>query len=101
MQAVISVGGTQQTVKKGDVIVANKVEGDVGATIEFDVVALIKGDAVTLGTPVVKGAKVVAKISKQGRGEKITVGKYKRRKGYHKKQGHRQSITTLSIESVN
>lgn len=99
MQAIIEVGGGQHQVKKGQKIKINLLASDVGDTIEFEPLA-IYGDQVKIGQPKVKGAKVVAKVLEHGRGKKVFVETYKRRKGYHKSRGHRQELTTLEITDI-
>ncbi|OGQ08632.1 MAG: 50S ribosomal protein L21 [Deltaproteobacteria bacterium RIFCSPLOWO2_12_FULL_40_28] len=100
MTVVIETSGKQYQVSKGDEILVNKVEGNPGDAVIFDRVILVYGDKTSIGTPYIAGAKVVGKIVSQGRGKKIIVGKFKRRKGYHKKQGHRQYLTRVTIEDI-
>lgn len=101
MTVVIETSGKQYQVSKGDEIVVNKVIGAPGDAVIFDRVILVYGDKTSIGTPYVSGAKVVGKIVSQGRGKKVIVGKFKRRKGYHKKQGHRQYLTKVAIEEIS
>ena len=99
--AVIRTGGKQHLVQKGDKIEVEKLSGEVGTAVTFDDVLLVSSASDTkLGTPVVNGAKVQAKILAQGRGPKLIIYKKKRTTGYTKRQGHRQSLTTITIESV-
>ncbi len=101
MYAVIKTGGKQYKVSEGDVLNFEKIEGDKGDTVSFDEVLLISGnEEVRVGTPFVEGAKVVGEIVSQGRGPKIIVFKMKRRKGYSKKTGHRQDLTSLKIKEI-
>lgn len=101
MYAIVETGGKQYKVAKGDLIKVEKIGGELGDEVELDRVLLIKGeDDMTVGTPTVAGAKVVGKITGQGRGEKIVVFKYKRRKNYRRKQGHRQYLTWIKIEDI-
>ncbi|EPZ48988.1 MULTISPECIES: 50S ribosomal protein L21 [Alicyclobacillus] len=101
MYAIVETGGKQFKVSEGDTIYVEKLEGEVGSSITLDKVHLIQNDgSVRVGTPTVEGAKVVAKILEHGRGKKIIVFKYKAKKNYHKKQGHRQPYTKLTIESI-
>ncbi|NLX19215.1 MAG: 50S ribosomal protein L21 [Desulfobulbus sp.] len=101
MYAIIRTGGKQYQVEAGDTLRVEKLEGDVGDTVELsEVLLLVDGEAVKVGQPVVEGAKVVAKIVEQGRHKKITVFKKKRRKGYQVKKGHRQMFTALTIETI-
>lgn len=101
MYAVIKTGGKQYTVSEGDEFDVEKLDGNVGDPIELsDVLAIGEGEGLTLGTPNVENAKVVAEIVAHHRAKKIIVFKMKRRKGYSKKQGHRQNLTTLRIKQV-
>ena len=101
MFAVIRTGGKQARVTPGDSIRVEKLEGAVGDTIELSEVLLVGDDGgPRVGTPLVEGAKVVGTITAQDRAEKITVFKMKRRKGYRRKQGHRQSYTELRVDKI-
>jgi large subunit ribosomal protein L21 len=101
MYAVIQTGGKQYTVKPGDDLSVEKLEGAVGDEVHFDNVLLVsKEDKLTVGRPVLENAKVIARIIRQGRGPKIVVFKYKRRKRYRKKQGHRQDFTGIRIVEI-
>ena len=101
MYAVVISGGKQYRVQEGDVIYVEKLEADVEASIELgDVLALGKEDGLVVGTPVVEGAKVFAKVLEQGKAKKVIVFKYKRKKDYRRKQGHRQPFTKLQIEKI-
>jgi large subunit ribosomal protein L21 len=101
MYAVIRTGGKQHRVAKGDHIKVEKLNGDVGATVEIDDVLLIAGDSdPKIGQPVVSGAMVTAKIVAQGRHPKIRVFKKQRRLGFHKTIGHRQPFTELEITGI-
>lgn len=97
MYAIFVTGGKQYRAAEGDTIYVEKLEGEAGQEVVFDQVLLV-GDKV--GTPLVEGAKVTGTIEKQGRGKKIIVFKYKSKKNYHKKQGHRQSYTKVVIKSI-
>ncbi len=101
MFAVIQTGGKQYRVAQGDVLRVEKLAGDVGAAVTFDKVLLVGGDNVKVGTPLVSGAKVNAEIIAQGRDKKIIVFKFRRRKNYRRKNGHRQPYTELKITGVN
>ena len=100
MFAVIQTGGKQYRVAQGDLLRVEKLPGDVGASVVFDKVLLLGGDAVKVGTPLVAGAKVQAEIVAQERGPKIIVFKFRRRKNYRRKNGHRQPYTELKITGV-
>ncbi|PLX89487.1 MAG: 50S ribosomal protein L21 [Desulfuromonas sp.] len=100
MYAVIKTGGKQYKVSAGDLVKVEKVEGAVGDTIELDQVLMVGGAEVKLGTPLVPGAKVKAQIVAQEKDKKILVFKSKRRKGYRKKNGHRQPITRLKVAAI-
>jgi large subunit ribosomal protein L21 len=106
MYAVIQTGGKQYKVSPGEVVQVEKLEGEIGSAAKFsDVLLVAKGgtDATTiwLGKPTLSGAVVDAEIVGQGRGDKITIVKYKRRKQYRRTQGHRQSLTQLLILGVS
>lgn len=100
MYAVIKTGGKQYRVSEGDRIRVEKLDGDVGSELTFDDVLMLGGDKVAVGCPTVSGAIVKAKILAQDRAKKIIVFKYKRRKGYRRKNGHRQPYTELEITGV-
>ena len=100
MQAVIQTGGKQYNVAKGDKLFVEKIPGEAGTQVSFDQVLLVHGDSTKIGAPYVAGAKVTGKIVSQKKGEKVVIYKYKRRKGYHKKQGHRQLLTEVQIEEI-
>jgi large subunit ribosomal protein L21 len=102
MYAVIQTGGKQYRVQPGETVQVEKLEAEVGKTVEFNEVLLVAdGDNVRLGTPHVAGAKVVAEVMDQGRGTKILVYKYRRRKAWHRKQGHRQPFTALKVTEIS
>ena len=101
MFAVIRTGGKQYKVAKNDRITVEKLNVEAGKSVEIeDVLALSDGKKVTVGTPAVKGAKVSAKVVEQGRGEKITVFKKKRRQNYRRTKGHKQYQTVLEITDI-
>ena len=101
MYAVIETGGKQVKVEAGDTIFVEKLNVEEGETYTFDkVLAVFSEDGVKIGTPYVEGATVAATTLKEGRAKKITVYKYKSKKGYHKKQGHRQYFTKLQINGI-
>ena len=99
--AVIETGGKQYRVKQGDELDVETLEGEAGAKVKLDrVLALSNGTELTVGTPVVAGASVEAEIVDQHRGDKVVNFKKKRRKGYHRKVGHRQNLTRLRVQSI-
>jgi large subunit ribosomal protein L21 len=101
MKAVVKTGGKQYTITEGDTLRVEKLAGEVGATINRDeVLAVGEGQDMKIGAPTVEGATVKAEIIAHGRGKKIIVFKKKRRKGYKKKQGHRQDYTGLKISEI-
>jgi large subunit ribosomal protein L21 len=102
MYAVISTGGKQYKVSEGQTIRVEKVPGDVGSTVSFDrVLMFCDGDTIRVGQPTVEGASVTGRVVQQGKAKKVIVFKYKRRKGYRKKRGHRQHYTALKIDTIN
>lgn len=101
MYAVIKTGGKQYRVAQGDKLRVEKLAGNIGDTVTLGEVLLVgEGDGVKIGTPVVGGAKVEAKIVAQDRGPKITIFKFRRRKNYRRKSGHRQPFTALEITGI-
>jgi len=101
MYAVIKTGGKQYKVEEGDRLQVEKLQVDKGDEVAFDDILFIGGDEYILGTPKVEGASVQAKVLRQMRDKKIIVFKMKRRKGYRKKQGHRQYLTEVCITKIN
>jgi large subunit ribosomal protein L21 len=102
MYAVIETGGKQYKVREGDVLFVEKISANEDQTIVFDKVLAVSNDEdLTFGTPLVQGVSVNAKVLGHGKGKKITVFKYKPKKGYRKKQGHRQPYTRVQIEKIN
>jgi large subunit ribosomal protein L21 len=100
MYAVFKTGGKQYRVEKGDKLRVEKLAGNVGDSVSFDEVLLVGGEAFKLGRPLVGGAKVEAKIVAQDLGPKLVVFKFRRRKNYRRRQGHRQPFTALEITNV-
>jgi large subunit ribosomal protein L21 len=99
--AVIGTGGKQYRVKAGDTLKVELLEGEAGGTVTLDsVLALSNGTDLKVGTPFVKGAKVVAEIVERTKGPKVVAYKKKRRKGYSRKVGHRQPLTVLRVTSI-
>ena len=102
MYAVIETGGKQHRVTEGELIRVEKIEAATGSTIDFDRVLMVgEGETVKVGTPVVDGAKVSAEVVQHGRGDKVTILKFKRRKHHMKRQGHRQWFTEIKITAIN
>ena len=100
MYAIIATGGKQYRVSEGDVIYIEKIDADVDSTVSFDVLLVGNEGDVKVGTPVVEGVKVEGKVVGQVRGEKIIVFKYKSKKNYRRKQGHRQPYTKVEITKI-
>ncbi|WP_352420113.1 50S ribosomal protein L21 [Proteiniborus sp.] len=102
MYAVIETGGKQYRVQEGDTIFIEKVAGNEGESLNFDKVLLVSnGEEVKLGKPYVDGVSVQGNIVEHGKARKIVVFKFKRKKDYRKKQGHRQPYTKVKIEKIN
>ncbi len=101
MYAVIKTGGKQYRVSEGDRLRVEKLLGEVGTSVTLDEVLMIGGEKVVVGKPRVAGAKVTAEIVAQDRAKKIIVFKFRRRKNYRRKRGHRQPFTELKITSVS
>lgn len=102
MNAIIVTGGKQYKVAEGDVVFIEKLDQEAGDTVKFDqVLALIDGDTATFGKPTVAGASVEAKIVKNGKGKKVRIFKYNPKKGYRKRQGHRQPYTKIEIVKIS
>ena len=101
MKAVIVTGGKQYTVSEGDVIFVEKLNAEAESTVNFsEVLVVMDGENTKIGTPVVEGATVEAKVVKNGKGKKIDVFKYKAKKGEKKKIGHRQPYTKVEITKI-
>ncbi len=102
MHAIIETGGKQYKVTEGDVLYIEKLDAEAGSSITFDkVLAVLNGDSATFGAPVVEGASVTANVVKNGKGKKVLVFKYKPKKNYRRRQGHRQPYTKVEITKVN
>ena len=101
MYAIIETGGKQVKVEEGQTIYVEKLNVEEGGSVTFDKVLFVGGDDVKVGSPVVEGATVTAKVEKQGRQKKIIVFKYKAKKNNRKKQGHRQPYTKVTIEKIS
>ena len=101
MYAVLTTGGKQYRVQEGDVLFVAKLNAEVDSTVELtEVLAVAKDGEIKVGAPVVEGAKVVAKVLAQGKAKKVVVFKYKRKKDYRRKNGHRQPYTKIVIEKI-
>ena len=101
MYAIIATGGKQYKVSEGDVIRVEKLDVEAGSAYTFDQVLAVNNGELVVGSPGVEGATVSATVEGNARGKKIIVYKYKRKTGYHKKNGHRQAYTQLKIEKIN
>lgn len=101
MYAIIETGGKQLKVEEGQAIYIEKLDVEAGESVTFDKILFVGGENVKVGSPVVAGATVTAKVEKQGRQKKIIVFKYKAKKNNRKKQGHRQPYTKVIIEKIN
>ncbi|MDZ7698089.1 MAG: 50S ribosomal protein L21 [Deltaproteobacteria bacterium] len=102
MYAVIQTGGKQYRVSQGEEVKVERLNGEVGDTVTFEEVLVTSdGENTQIGQPVVENAKVVGRIVRQGKERKVLVIKYKRRKGYRRKKGHRQLFTRVKIEAIN
>ena len=102
MYAVIKTGGKQYKVEKGSTLRVEKLDGDAGAKLTFEEVLLVAdGDNVQIGAPMLSGAKVSAEIVAQEKGEKLIVFKFRRRKAYRRKNGHRQSYTAIKVTDIS
>ena len=100
MYAVIRTGGKQYRVSEGEKVRVELLEGKVGDTLDFSEILMIGGEKVAIGKPLVQGAKVSAEIVAHDRAKKIQVYKFKRRKGYHRKIGHRQKMLEVLVRSI-
>ena len=101
MHALIETGGTQYKVAEGDTLFIEKLNAEAGEAVTFDkVLAVVDGDKATFGTPVVEGAKVEANVVKNGKGKKVMIFKYNPKKGYRRRQGHRQPYTKVTIGKI-
>ena len=102
MHAIIVTGGKQYKVAEGDTLYIEKLNAEAGDTITFDqVLAVLNGETATFGAPVVEGASVTANVVKNGKGKKVLVCKYKPKKNYRRRQGHRQPYTKVEITKIN
>jgi large subunit ribosomal protein L21 len=100
MYAVIKTGGKQYKVSEGEFLKVEKLEGEIGDSIEFTEILMVGGEKTVVGAPLVAGSSVTAKIAVQGKGKKVLVFKSKKRKDSRKLRGHRQHLTVLKIEKI-
>ena len=101
MYAIIATGGKQYKVAEGDSLRVEKLGAAEGESVTCDQVLVVNDGTMKIGAPYVEGATVTATVEKEGRSKKVIVYKYKRKTGYHKKNGHRQSYTQVKIEKIN
>jgi len=101
MYAIVDSGGKQYKVQEGEILRVEKLEGEVGDSVSFDKILMFSdGDNVNVGTPLLEDVAVSGHIVEQGKAKKIIVFKYKKRKRYRRKQGHRQQFTAVKIDSI-
>ena len=100
MYAIIATGGKQYKVSEGDVIKVEKLDAEAGNVVTFDQVIAVKDNELKVGDAVAN-ATVTATVMDQGKGKKVIIYKYKRKTGYHKKNGHRQAYTAVKIDKIN
>ena len=101
MQAIIATGGKQYKVAEGDIIKVEKLGLEAGSEVTFDQVLAVNNGELVVGNPTVASAKVTATVVEEGKNRKIIVYRYKRKTGYHKKNGHRQPFTKVKIDKIN
>ena len=102
MHAIIETGGKQYKVQAGDVITVEKLGAEAGDGYTFDkVLSILNGESTVVGKPLVEGASVSASVLGDGKAKKVIIFKYKAKKGYHRKKGHRQPFTKVKIEAIN
>ena len=101
MYAIIATGGKQYKVAEGDIIKVEKLGVEAGETVTFDQVLAVNNGELAVGAPTVAGATVSGTVVKEGKAKKVIVYKYKRKSGYHKKNGHRQLYTQVKIDKIN
>ncbi len=101
MYAIIATGGKQYKVAEGDIIKVEKLGVDAGETVTFDQVLAVSNGELSIGCPLVAGATVTGTVVKEAKAKKVIVYKYKRKTGYHKKNGHRQLFTEIKIDKIN
>jgi large subunit ribosomal protein L21 len=101
MYAIIATGGKQYKVAEGDIIKVEKLGVEAGSTVSFDQVLVVNKGELVVGNPTVANATVTATVVEEGKNKKVIVYRYKRKTGYHKKNGHRQPYTKVKIEKIN
>ena len=102
MYAIIRTGGKQYRVSEGDTLRVETLEANAGDSVEFDEVLMVgEGESVKIGTPLVDGGKVTAKVKAHGRGDKVEIIKFRRRKHHMKRMGHRQNYTEVEITGIS
>jgi len=102
MHAIIETGGKQYKVQAGDIITVEKLGVEAGEAYTFDkVLGIVDGDATVVGKPLIEGASVTGEVLGDGKAKKVIIYKYKAKKGYHRKKGHRQPFTKVKIEAIN
>ena len=101
MYAIIATGGKQYKVAEGDIIKVEKLGVEAGSSVTFDQVLVVNNGSVVVGNPTVANATVTASVIEEGKNKKVIVYRYKRKSGYHKKNGHRQPYTKVKIEKIN
>jgi len=102
MYAIVATGGKQYRVKEGETLRVEKLSAEAGDTVELDKVLMVgEGDDVKIGAPYLEGAKVTATVAANGRGDKVKIVKFRRRKHYRREMGHRQSYTEIEITGIS
>jgi len=102
MYAIVATGGKQYRVKEGEKLRVEKLSAEVGDTVELDKILMVgEGDDVKIGAPYLEGAKVTATVAANGRGDKVKIVKFRRRKHYRREMGHRQSYTEIEITGIS
>jgi len=101
MYALVEFKGKQYKAEKGALLKVSKIDADPGTKVNIETVLLVSGDSVTVGSPYVEGAKVSAVVESHGKDDKIIVFKYKPKKDYRRKQGHRQEYSIIKIDNIS
>ncbi len=100
MYALVEILGKQYKAEKGSLLKVDRMDKEAGAKVEFESVLMFGGDKVVVGTPYVEGAKIVATVKEEIKDKKVTIFKFKRRKGYQRQQGHRQKYTLIQVDKI-